>query len=96
MYKTQYAQVKSIIKEAKSDYYASEIEQCGRQQVTVLFAKRTAAAKKVAPNDNMHGLAASFLNFFCVKIDMICVALCTQSTLTSTMIIDQHPTSCVS
>ena len=68
------------------------------KQATVLFAKRTAAAKEVpclSANNNMQDLATSLSNFFCAKIDTIREALRTQSTLTSTTITDQHPTPLV-
>ena len=96
MYKTHYAQVKSIIKEAKSDNYASEIEQCGNDNKRLYRLLKGLLQRRKSPclpaNDNMLYIATSFSNFFCSKIDTIRVALRTQSTLNSTTITDQHPT----
>ncbi|KAI0220345.1 hypothetical protein LSAT2_028146 [Lamellibrachia satsuma] len=100
MYKTECARVKSIIKEAKSVYYASEIEQCGNDNrrlyhlLNGLLQRRKSPCLPANDNMHMHDLAASFSNFFCAKIDTIRVALRTQSTLTSTTLTDQHPTPC--
>ena len=98
MDKTQCAQVKSDIKEEKSDYYASEIEQSWSANRRLYHLLNGLLQRRKSPclpaNDNMHNLAASFSNFFCAKIDTIRVALRTQSTLTSTTITDQHPTPC--
>ena len=90
MYKTHYAQVKSIIKEAKSDNYASEIEQCGNDNKRLYRLLKGLLQRRKSPclpaNDNMLYIATSFSNFFCSKIDTIRV------TLNSTTITDQHPT----
>ena len=93
-YITSSASVKSIIKEAKSDYYASEIEQCGSDNKRLYRLLNGLMQRRKSPClpaiDNIRDLATRFSNF-CSKIDTIRVAyvlslqslaLRTQSTIT--------------
>ena len=93
-YITSSASVKSIIKEAKSDYYASEIEQCGSDSKRLYRLLNGLMQRRKSPClpaiDNIRDLATRFSNF-CSKIDTIRVAyvlslqslaLRTQSTIT--------------
>ena len=75
MYKTHCAQVKSINKVAKYEYYASEIQQGGSDNKRLYNLQNERLPQRKSPclpaNHNMQYIAASFSNFFCAKNDTI-------------------------
>ena len=87
IYKTQCAKVKRTIIKAKSDYYTSEIEQCGCDNrrlyrlLNGLLQRRKSHYLSV--NNNFHELASRFSTFCFAKIEKIRVAFKSHSTLTS-------------
>jgi hypothetical protein len=86
-YKTQCAEVKRTIIKAKSDYYTSEIEQCGcdnRRLYRLLNGLLQQRKSHYLPvNNNIHELASRFSTFFSAKIETIRVEFQSHSTLVS-------------
>ena len=78
IYMTQCAEVNRTIIKAKSDYFTSEIEQCGCDNrrlyrlLNGLLQRRKCHYLPV--NNNIHELASRFSTFFSAKIEMIRVA----------------------
>ena len=100
IYKTQCAEVKRTIIKAKSDYYTSEIEQCGcdnRRLYRLLNGLLQRRKSHYLPvNNNIHEFASRFSTFFSAKIEMIRVAFQSHSTLVSSSTRDHHPAPWVS
>ena len=94
-YKTQCAEVKRTIIKAKSDYYTSEIEQCGfynRRLYRLLNGLLQRRKSHYLPvNNNIHELASRFSTFFSAKIETIRVAFQSHSTFASSSTRDHHP-----
>ena len=100
LYKTQCAEVKRTIIKAKSDYYTSEIEQCGcdnRRLYRLLNGLLQRRKSHYLPvNNNIHELALRFSTFFSAKIETIRVAFHSHSTLASSSTRDHRPAPWVS
>ena len=100
IHKTQCVDVNRTIIKAKSDYYTSEIEQCGcdnRRLYRLLNGLLQRRKSHYLPvNNNIHELASRFSTFFSAKIETICVAFQSHSTLASSSTRDHHPAPWVS
>jgi hypothetical protein len=100
IYKTQCAEVKRTIIKAKSDYYTSEVEQCGcdnRRLHCLLNGLLQQRKSHYLPvNNNIHELASRFSTFFSMKIKTIRVEFQSHSTHVSSSTRDHHPAPWVS
>ena len=81
IYKTQSAHVKKLINTAKSDYFASELEQCGGNSKRLQRRKSACLPQ----NDDTQELATRFANFFSAKIEMIRATVGNNSAVTPSL-----------